>query len=366
ALPRPAQKKRVSVTRNSESFEDCRTKKQGVPQWHFKLRLWSKDIEPNIQAYWEAVKTAQYASEPPLPQSSVSIPGEFQSLVNYKSQDFVGRGFVFKEIQTFLQTQPNGYLVLQADPGAGKSSILAELLAKKYSSIKVQSQNETDNAPSICTYLSYFNNQNQGINKVDQFLRSMRSQLCQQYSLFSSTPTDRGTIEEFPDLLQQASDQLSPNEKLIIVIDALDEIDLSTQPSGSNIFYLPDYLPDNVYFILTQRRLSDLKLPYINRRTLDLSKYPTENHADIKTYIHFITQRPHFIEWRKKQNLTDDQFLETLAIKSEDNFMYLHCVFHDIKKWSLFITTRTPSRSTGILCSPLGTNGHEQRPPTQK
>jgi hypothetical protein len=43
------------------------------------------------------------------------------------------------------------------------------------------------------------------------------------------------------ELLQEISDRLEPNQRLIVAIDALDAVDLNNQPSGSNLFYLPRY-----------------------------------------------------------------------------------------------------------------------------
>ena len=54
-------------------------------------------------------------------------------------------------------------------------------------------------------------------------------------------------------LLQQLSQQLQPQQKLIIAIDGLDRVNYQQQPPGSNLLYLPRYLPDGVYFLLTRR-----------------------------------------------------------------------------------------------------------------
>jgi hypothetical protein len=55
------------------------------------------------------------------------------------------------------------------------------------------------------------------------------------------------------ELLQEISDRLESNQRLIVAIDALDAIDLNNQPTDSNLFYLPRYLPPRVYFLLTRR-----------------------------------------------------------------------------------------------------------------
>jgi len=89
-------------------------------------------------------------------------------------------------------------------------------------------------------------------------------------------------------LLQQISEQLQPNQKLIIAIDGLNFIDRNLQPPGTNLFYLPRYLSDRVYFLLTRRPfLSDKSGLLIEApsQTLDLADYPQENRQDIQGYI---------------------------------------------------------------------------------
>jgi len=61
-------------------------------------------------------------------------------------------------------------------------------------------------------------------------------------------------------LLQKISDSLEPNQRLIIAIDALDAIAPNSQAPSSNLFYLPRYLPHQVYFLLTRR-------PFVRERS---------------------------------------------------------------------------------------------------
>jgi hypothetical protein len=60
-----------------------------------------------------------------------SEPGwrsRFQALIEDKTKDFVGREYVFNAIADFLTNQPNGYFIIEGDPGMGKSAILAEYI----------------------------------------------------------------------------------------------------------------------------------------------------------------------------------------------------------------------------------------------
>jgi hypothetical protein len=118
-------------------------------------------------------------------------------------------------------------------------------------------------------------------------------------------------------------------KKLIFVVDALDEVDLSLQSSGSNVLYLPDVLPDNVYFIVSKRPES-LLLP-MNPRMFDLMHYSAESLADVKLYIDKRTSNSASIQsWINRQNLQPEQFAAAVAQKSQNNFMYLRYVLNDI------------------------------------
>ncbi|MEH1875359.1 hypothetical protein [Nostoc sp.] len=81
---------------------------------------------------------------------------------------------------------------------------------------------------------------------------------------------------------------MHPEQHLIITIHGCDRIDINNQPRGSNIFYLPRYLPEKVYFILSRRpSLKDKSglLTETPAQSLDLSNYPEQNRADIQKYI---------------------------------------------------------------------------------
>jgi hypothetical protein len=209
-------------------------------------------------------------------------PTEFQQVILEKNQNFVGRAFVFTAISNFLHRHNRGYFTIVGAPGSGKSAILAKYV--------------TENPHVI-----YYNAQVAGKNHAEEFLATICTQIA------SSGETSLHS------LLQQVSDELEPQQKFIIAIDALDAIDRTNQTPGSNLFYLPRYLPRGVYFLLTRR-------PYIKKKSgllieapsqvLDLAEYPEQNREDVQAYI--------------RQYFTSEQeFITQLTAKSENNFMYL-------------------------------------------
>lgn len=115
------------------------------------------------------------------------------------------------------------------------------------------------------------------------------------------------------------------------MIDALDEVN---QEPGSNLLYLPMTLPERVYLFLTRRPYAPenkrLHLsPGVPYSELDLGeeKYMQLSEIDIKAYIHLFLQDPEHQEnlqrWIAERNTATEDFVEQVADKSENNFMYL-------------------------------------------
>ncbi|MEG3896673.1 MULTISPECIES: ATP-binding protein [unclassified Microcoleus] len=246
-------------------------------------------------------------SAPRLP-----LPYECETIIQDRTQDFTGRQFVFAAIAEFLQNNRKGYFVLEADPGVGKSSIMAKLvlLLKR-------------------RCVAHFNSQSQGIVRAEQFLENACTQLILGYQLnYPQLPENATRDGNFLSrLLGEVSAKLG-GKKLIVVVDALDEVDLSLQGRGSNVLYLPDALPDNVYFIVSKQPKT---LPLPNHQVFDLMQYSAESLADVKLYIDKRTSNSASIQnWINRQNLQREQFVAAVAGKSQNNFMYLRYVLNDI------------------------------------
>ncbi|MDF5706795.1 MAG: ATP-binding protein [Nostoc sp. S4] len=220
---------------------------------------------------------------PPTLINTPSYPREFQQVILEKSQNFIGGVFVFTAISNFLQRHNRGYFTIVGAPGSGKSAILAKYVQEN-------------------PHVIYYNAQLPTKNRAEEFLTSTCTQLAQ-------TSGDKSLYS----LLQQVSDQLNPQQKLIIAIDALDAIDTSHQSIGSNIFYLPRYLPQGVYFLLTRRPFLKTKsglLIEAPSQVLDLAAYPEQNRQDFNAYI------------RQYVN-NNEELVAQLIANSENNFMYL-------------------------------------------
>jgi len=270
-----------------------------------------ESIEISIRSDLGQIKTSLErfvdTSAPRLP-----LPYECETIIQDRTQDFTGRRFVFETIIEFLQKNPKGYFVLEADPGVGKSSIMAKLVLLMKRRCVV-----------------HFNSQSQGTVKAKQFLENACTQLIQAFKLdYPKLPENATTDGNFLSrLLGEVSAKLG-GKKLVFVVDALDEVDRSDHGRGSNVLYLPDALPDNVYFIVSKRPES---LPLPNHQVFDLMQYSAESLADVKLYIDKRTSNSASIQsWINRQNLQREQFVAAVAEKSQNNFMYLRYVLNDI------------------------------------
>jgi hypothetical protein len=239
-----------------------------------------------------------------------SLPPEFESLIAEKIKTFCGRRFVFDNFQQFLTANPHGYFTIIGDAGMGKSSIVAKYVSEH---------------KSPC----YFNILVEGRNRPELFLKSIRQQLIHRYELPNSADAD------LPTLLAKVAGKLPAGERLVIAVDALDEVE---QEAGENLLHLPITLPDNVYFLLTRRpyHLGKKRLsvsPGVPVKELDLrdDQYVNFNQDDIKEYILFVLNadpdyKDGLRKWIQERGILDASFVEELANKSENNFMYLRYV----------------------------------------
>jgi hypothetical protein len=248
-------------------------------------------------------------SNPVTSEESI-LTKEFQSLITEKIKSFCGRKFVFTAFENFINTNKKGYFTVIGDAGMGKSTIAAKYVFEHQ---------------TIC----YFNNLQENRNSPELFLESICKQLINRYQLTNVDKDDLST------LLVKITEKTTTNEKLIIIVDALDEV--NQKPGGENILYLPKTLPDNVYFLLTRRRYEPTKerlyTEGLKKESLDLtdSKYDEENQHDIQEYIRFcLNNDPEHKDglqtWIKNKNITPDAFVNELATKSDNNFMYLRYV----------------------------------------
>jgi hypothetical protein len=245
-----------------------------------------------------------------------SLSRSFDSFIAEHTKGFVGRKFVFDELEAFLSGEDyeSGYFIIKGEPGIGKSAVMAYLV-KTYGCIH------------------HFNIGLQNINKAHQFLESVCAQLIARFELDHPTwPPDADKDGAFLNqLLDEASEKLKDKEKLVIAVDALDEVDISGVSSRANILYLPPVLPANVYIVVTTREKDDIRLQVVNSREFKLLADSSFNIRDARDYTRQKLSDKQMQQRIASWNITDEQFIDTMLQKSEGNFMYLRHVLPAIK-----------------------------------
>ncbi|MGD8456996.1 MAG: helix-turn-helix domain-containing protein [Anaerolineales bacterium] len=240
---------------------------------------------------------------------------EFDALIKERTTDFIGREHVFSSVDNFIRRHPRGYFTIEGDPGVGKSAILAEYVRK-----------------NGC--IAHFNIRSQSINRPAQFLENVSLQLISRFDLpYTVLPPEASQNGAFlARLLNEASRALGKGEKIVIAVDALDEVDFAGAPPGGNILYLPLDLPESVYFVMTRREAEVPFSTHSPQQLFKISEHHDHNLEDVRAYLKGATQHPHLRKWIMAQGLPDLMFINIMSKKSEDNFMYLRHVIYAMEE----------------------------------
>jgi hypothetical protein len=284
----------------------------------------------------------QYFDAAPTHISDLLLAQKFKPLIHDRTDHFLGRDFIFDTIDHFLDdnTFRSGYIIIQGEPGIGKTSILAELVRRH-------------------GYVHHFNIIQQNIRTARLFLGNVCAQLVIRYGFeLTSLPSEATQNSSFLiDLLAQAAGR-PQNQPVIVLIDALDEAGDPSLPPGANRLLLPSSLPEKVFFIVTSREAHDLGLDVNSRRDIYLREDDPQNLKDIQhfiqSYLHEYPEQMHekLAEW----GISDADFITIMIEKSQGNFMYLVYVLRDIRSGLIHSENIHSIRSL-----PQGLRGYYQR-----
>lgn len=264
----------------------------------------------------------QLFAEAPLLSRHIRVH-EFQTLVNERTQGFVGREFVFKAIDDLLKDSkfPSGYIIISGEPGIGKTALLAQLVKQR-------------------GYVHHFNTVLQDIRSTDAFLTNICAQLIIRYGLEHSTlPQDATNNSTFLSELLEEVVKKRGNQPIVILVDALDEVEDFRLHQDVNRLCLPPDLPDGVFFVVTKREEFDDRLSVGRRKDIYLRDDDPRNLKDVRKFVeNFIKEyRTDMIPRIKEWGITEDEFLTTITERSEGNFMYLVYVLGDIRDGRLTV-----------------------------
>jgi DNA-binding CsgD family transcriptional regulator len=303
-------KNKVQIANQLDTSENAVSTRLTEVYKKFGMNDPSRQKEQKLRDYLEDLQKHK-----PLSSQPSTVLSQFQSLIQDKTKDFVGREYVFDAIQAFVQDNPKGYFTITGDPGQGKSAILAKYVQD-----------------TGC--IAHFNVQVVGPKSADKFLESVCTQLIDRY--FSSPRTLPYNATQDGEFLGELLEEVAAcrnNKPVIIAVDALDEVDLNSD-RNANILYLPLYLPEGIYFVMTIRR--GVEVPFYSntpQNILSLLDYQENSQRDVRQYIHNRVNSSERLRSRiEERSETRLEFIDKITAKSENNFMYLRYVLQDIEK----------------------------------
>ena len=282
----------------------------------------------NLSAYTEQALTALGLDEPPV-LSGEATHGPATTLREYcirpdamfqrvRLQEFVGREWLTAQVDAFLNEpgQRSGALIVHGPVGVGKTTFLAHLVQQR-------------------RYVQIFGEQVPGEANVSRAMRSLMAQLitryqiepyCQCQTFPEALPSDDVSLDR---VLRAAASRLKPDERIVIVCDALNEV--GTVPGG-NVLGLPAVLPDGVYLILSHGLLP-IRLNFeFTPQTIWLDPEGNENRRDLQTYLQLAIQHPNLTAWCNGQQASPDACVRKLLERSGGSWLYMSHLIAELRR----------------------------------
>jgi hypothetical protein len=256
-------------------------------------------------------------AEAPAPLAPHLKVLDFETLVEERTCNFVGRDFIFRSIDNLLEsaTFPSGYILIRGEPGIGKTALLSQLIKSR-------------------GYVHHFNIAPQNIRSTRAFLENVCAQIIVRYQLnHTSLPPEATQDSKFLEKLLKEALEKSERKSVVVVVDALDEAEDVGLAPGANRLYLPAVLPAGVFFILTSREQVDYRLAVDRREDLYLRDNDPQNVEDVRRYVrnfldsHRTEMAQRIAEW----DVDENRFVDLITDKSQGNFMYMVHVLEDIR-----------------------------------
>jgi hypothetical protein len=289
----------------------------------YSLEAW-RELAERIGAsgIWSpgAAAFAMFAGGPAALARRIRVE-DFRSLVEERTQGFVGREFILKAIADALADPhfPSGYVIVKGEPGIGKTSLMAELVRRH-------------------GWVHHLNIAALNIQSPRDFLASVSAQLILNYRLdHDGLPPEAETDGGFLARLLDEAVWANAGAPVVVLVDALDEAaDTGLAPNANRLF-LPPVLPAGAFFVVTMREKFSYRLSVDRSKSLYLRDNDPQNLADVAEYIRrFVGQFRDPMERRMTDwKIAPEAFVDAMTEKSQGNFMYLVHVLRDIREGRL-------------------------------
>ena len=194
--------------------------------------------------------------------------------------DIVGRHSTVAHVRAFVEHNDRGLLIIQAQPGKGKTALLAHLIQEAFA----------DRRP---TPAYYFYRRTSRETDPDQCVRNLYASLLAIHNISESWESrlladPESMFYKFTDLLARIASTLDAGQRQLIFIDALDEA-LPTATGKTAFSRIPENLPPGIFIVATTRpvteRTSLVSRPHLSWYNLDAPDLYQENLRDGFEYV---------------------------------------------------------------------------------
>ena len=261
--------------------------------------------------------------------------------IDEKTSYFVGRVHIVDEIDRALNDPAfrSGYVVVRGEPGIGKTALASWLVHQR-------------------GYLHHFNRSAGRARTAADFLSNVCAQIILRYALpYPALPAH--ALESSSFLVQLLGEAVGvAGDNVIVVVDALDEAEVTREDAAANRLFLPVVLPPRAYVVVTTREEDDARLVVTSRRDVQIREDDPRNLSDIREYVRRYVDReqealrPRLDDWK----VDVEAFAEAVTRASEGNFMYVVYVMQDIRDGKI-----TPDTLADIGALPVGLRAYYQR-----
>lgn len=288
----------------------------------------------------ESIKSYQKSKSLRLPAPYDAVRRKFQDKITSYTQDHTPHT-AEAEFGNFIAANTNGYWLISAAPGMGKTAIMASLCSKRALDtnhiaffVEHSFHKKTENTTSgivryLLTYLSELFDVPIDLPKSDELRLD-----CLELQLFALS--ERGLI--------------TTEKPLLFIIDALDELSEINDDTFNSLsgLGLPNRLPPGVFFGLSTRYSLEtmptskpFDAPY-QHLVLDKGEQFLGHKNTVETYVRSKCESlPHIAPFHHAEGQdAKTEFVLMLCERSKYNFMILKSILHEELYWELGGTGR--------------------------